>query len=321
MYCNEYSDLTICVAKITAKSSFYERVKTAALFELSKLVNGVSNANKRLSGTEIWDATQKNFSNLFDSQGDSFYPDQQRDTFIQYLSKHVRDPESPLNSEGQRKGFYIDYGKIHVMNAIDTLIFDTTISSQLIYNESVRGRIARESTLYSVIQTWLVTMGFQAGDISNGKLGGKWGNPDLAGIKTSEGFQGISLEILTIEVKASSKDWERQIFEAVSHLRFANRAYFAYAEAKSRQFVQLTDIKHYAERFGVGVLKLVLEDEDYDNLLNGSDLKQYSSTDVEIQEVCPAPFGYVQHSHQTKFCQNLGINSLKDAHSWGKTDN
>ncbi len=291
--------------------TFYEKVKIAAIFELLKQVNGVSNPNKRLSGTELWEATQRNFANLYDSQGQPLFSDQQRETFIQYLSKHVRDPESPLNSEGQRKGFYIDDAKI-IINAT---------SGNIICDDAVKARTAREATLYSVLQSWLVTNGYQAADISNGKLGGKWGNPDLAGIRTSESFQGVSLEVVSIEAKASSNDWERKIFEAVSHLRFANRAYFAYAEPKARQFVQLTDIKYYAEKFGIGVLKLVLENADYDNLSNGNDLKSYSSADVEIQEVCPAPYGYVQHPYQSKFCQNLGINTLKDAHSWGKTDN
>lgn len=315
----DYKDEAYCRNKLVLKATYYDRALTASLYVLQKPVNGITIANRRLSGTEIWDETRIAFGDLVDALGEEIFSESQRDTFLQYLSKHVRDPESPLNSEGQRKGYYIDERKVSTPQGFDAQIDNPGAAPQILVDgSSTRTRVARESTLYSVLVSMLLAGGYQAADISNSKLGGKWGNPDVAGIRTIEGFTGTSVEIATIELKLSSNDWQRQYFEAVSHLRFSNRSYFAYAERRSREFVWPPEMRTYAEKFKVGILKLILEDQDYDNLINGDQVKPLSSSDVEIVEIFPAPYTIPPPQEQLQFCQNLGIYSLKNAHSWGK---
>lgn len=317
MELKNYIDLDFCKENITQNITFYELTKIATIHILLKFENSLSGDVCRLSGSEIWDYSKKYFGEIVDSQGKIALNDQQRDTFIQYLSKLVRDPESPINRDGQRNNFYIDFDKIVQANAPEC--DSKQRCNQPESNSKVR--VARELTLYPILQSWLVTNSYQAADVSNEKQNGRWGNPDLAGIKVSESFKGLSFELITIEVKVNSKDWEKVIFEAVSHRRFANRVYFAYADKKSRQFVQLEDIKYYSELYKVGILKLILDDADYEKLINGNECSILSSNNVDVIEVCSAPYNIVQESFQLKFCDNLGIRSQKDLYSWGRKDN
>ncbi|MDD2881446.1 MAG: hypothetical protein PHQ58_13510 [Rhodoferax sp.] len=315
-----YMDFENCKLAISLSLTFYEMTEIAAIHVLLNEGKGIDGKARKMSSSEIWDCAKKYFLDLLDNHGIAIFQDQQRDTFIQYLYKHVRDQKSPINRIGQRMGFYFDMDKIlPISQTGESLVAENNRNLFAKIGTVAKTNVSRENTLYSVLQSWLVTNQYQAADISSEKLNGRWGNPDVAGIRVCESFKGITFELATIEAKTSSKDWQVNIFEAVAHMRFANRAYFAYAEPKSRQFVDLEDIKYYSELYKIGVIKLVLEDADYDRLLNDNDCKQLTSSDVEIIEICSASFNIPQDKYQLRFCENLGIKSTKDLYSWGKS--
>lgn len=318
----DFNDFEYCKNAMNSDLSFYELTKIATIYVLLKNDIDKDSQNRKLSSSEIWDNVKKYFSDLATEHGKIIFQDQQRDTFIQYLYKHVGDPTSPINRGCQRTGFYFDMNKISSTSQPGGSSSGGNTSHSFMTNATVaKTNVLREKTLYPVLQSWLVSNQYQAEDISSGKMNGRWGNPDVAGIRVFESFKGITFELATIEVKTSSKDWQVNIFEAVSHMRFANRAYFAYAEPKSRQFVDLEDIQSYSDHYKIGVIKLVLEDADYDRLLNDSNCKQLTSSDVEIIEICSASFNIPQDKSQLRFCENIGIKSSKDLYSWGKSAN
>lgn len=144
-------------------------------------------------------------------------------------------------------------------------------------------------------------------------------NPDIAGLNTLDAFNGLSIEIVTIEAKTSLDNWEQWIFEAVSHRRFANRAYFAFAHEEETISKIPQDMRYYAELFGIGILVISMANDTYELLHSGRlDRPLDAEKDaVEVIEVFSAPYSFVQPKYQLKFCNALNIGCLKDLHRWG----
>lgn len=151
----------------------------------------------------------------------------------------------------------------------------------------------REAQLYSVLRDWLRGAGYRAEETANTKTGGAWGNPDLTGLRVVEGFLcQKDLEVATIEAKVSLNNWKREFFEAVSHKRFAHRAYFAFAVGSDRPTIDAiqaaTELRVYGEKFRVGVLVVFMPVATYAALATGSDLPDLASDEVRVEELWPA---------------------------------
>jgi hypothetical protein len=183
---------------------------------------------------------------------------------------------------------------------------------------TITNRQQKEALLYPVLEGWLSAQGYQSKNISSNRSLGKWGNPDLAGVIALDCFSGISLEVVTIEAKTSLENWEQFIFEAVSHRRFANRSYFAFAHPEEAIAKIPQDLRYYTELYNIGVLLLSLENDTYNKLINGNLENLLDVEDVDILEIYSAPYNFVQPKYQIKFCNALGINCVKELYQWGK---
>lgn len=144
----------------------------------------------------------------------------------------------------------------------------------------------RERTLYPVFKQWLLLQGHDQVGItaeqSNCDLG-TWSNPDLTGIRSHEMFGRISeIEIATIEVKQTAGNWQYDIFEAVAHIRFANRAYFAFAHPEETIRKLSDDMRAYAELYGLGILVLPMATGAYNALTCGNiaDIGELYASDI-----------------------------------------
>jgi phosphoenolpyruvate carboxylase len=62
-------------------------------------------------------------------------------------------------------------------------------------------------------------------------------------------------------VKLSEQNWEQFIFEAISHKRFSNRSWFAYRISQAGKPLPKA-IEYYAERYKVGIIQILLNDEE-----------------------------------------------------------
>jgi hypothetical protein len=75
-------------------------------------------------------------------------------------------------------------------------------------------------------------------------------------------------------------------------------------------------MRYYAELYQIGILVIAMEDSKFIELHNGT-LTSIDPEDVEILEIYTAPYNFVQPRYQIKFCDALGIKSLKDLYGWG----
>jgi hypothetical protein len=183
----------------------------------------------------------------------------------------------------------------------------------------------REAALYPFLRDWLTGRGFGAKETSNSKGGGTWGNPDVTGIRTSEGYLGLrDLEVATIEAKISMSGWRQLIFEAVSHKRFAHRAYFAFAFAADEPSLDLVPeveaLRQYAERFRVGILVVFLPEESFKRLHTEKvDEVKIEGTDARVEELWPALYEPIRQEESTQFLWKVvGVADDKSLYSFGE---
>jgi hypothetical protein len=230
-----------------------------------------------------------------------------------FLTKATDDPDSNIRREPGR------YGYIIANDPQSTLAQEAEAIS-------VEPKTQREAKLYSLLVDWLISKDYRSEDTSTKRRGGAWGNPDIVGIKEEEVVGGYShLELVSIEAKVTEKDWRRVFFEAVSHKRFADRAYFAFSfpseEAIVSALPDYMDLREYGEKYRVGILVVFIEPSKYDALAEGSKLENLSISleDVRVEEVWPAVSDPVSPFTRDRFIREvLEIKTLKELHKFGE---
>jgi len=231
------------------------------------------------------------------------------DTFKQYLSQAVSDPASAINCEGPWRGYYYS-------EAAKNFAEESAKPTEAPAPEVEQRRREKERILYPIVKLWLQGQGFRCSDTSNLRSLGKWGNPDITGLKITETFQAINIEVATVEVKPTYADWEYYIFEAVAHRRFSNRVYFALTAPQELLPKLPRDLRYYAELYKIGILVLLIQRRDFDDLLGLR--RDLSQEDVFVQELYSAPYTFVQAEYQKRFIeQGLAIRSMQEACNWG----
>lgn len=267
---------------------------------------GALSPDQTRSGKEIVEGTKTMFPDL-DIPESSVY---------QYLSALVRNPDSRINTEGRRKGFYLsDVASLFAAQA-------GAVANAPDVSEQNTKKEQRERTLYDVFKQWLLLQGHDQVGITaeqrNRDLG-TWSNPDLTGIRIHETLGRISeIEITTIEVKQTASNWQYDIFEAVAHIRFANRAYFAFAHPEETVRKLSDDMRAYAELYGLGLLVLPMANTAYDALTKGNieDIGELYASDV-IELHTPQRHA-VNHEFRGRFMSGIGIETDKQLSNWGE---
>ncbi len=286
----------------------YEKVFKACEYILER--------DKKLSSVNVYRSIELHIKVKEEFKED--FKDIADNTFFQYLSNSVRDTESRINTMGRRQGYYLveifenNNGKSNNIIPIE----NTNSSDDGTGNRNQRA--LKEPLLYPVLEAWLIGQEYQSDNISKGKVLGKWGNPDVAGIKPLDAFNAFSVEVITIEAKVSIDNWEQWIFEAISHRRFSNRVYFAFAHQNETINKIPKDMRYYAELYNIGVLVISVEDNNYKKLMDGNLVEPLSSDDVEIIELYSAPYNFVQPKYQLQFCKALDIKNIQELYHWGR---
>lgn len=243
---------------------------------------------------------------LFEKVGPRFGQDAipNKNTFGAFLSRAAKEKSSKIVLKARRKGFYFKEVK-EVVPAIPISESITPLEMGL-----TKRRI--EAALYPIVRNWLVEEGYDSRITDHTRSGGKWGNPDVTGIKFTENFDSSELEIVTVEVKATSEDWERQIFEAISHRRFSNRTYFAFAVDEDWANKLDMDLRYYADLYRIGVLLIEFSSSDFKNFVDGKPISADPST-VIVNEIYSAPFNEIRAEYKRRFLnETLKISSIKE---------
>lgn len=223
------------------------------------------------------------------------------------LSWSPRDPSSPVTNAGRGKGYYISDTAERIADETSDMREDLPAAT----------RIEREKLFYPSAQQWLNGQNYRSADTSGGRRHGRWGNPDITGIRGVEHFGVVHVEVATIEVKPSIDGWEYWIFEAVSHRRFANRAYFAFAHPWDLIEKIPDEMRYFAELYQIGILILGTDDEVYDHVMKGSSPREIEPDEIEIIEKYPAPRTTLLPEYQQGYLEALGINNQQQLWGWG----
>jgi hypothetical protein len=185
-------------------------------------------------------------------------------------------------------------------------------------------RQQREAKLYQILRNWLEGRSYQAAVTASLRRGRAWGNPDVTGLRVDELPLGsITFECATIEAKMGSEDWRYWLFEAVSHKRFAHRAYFAFAIGTDSPSVErlkdLDTMCQYAEKYRIGILVVFISTPQYEQLTNGNVTGLTLDEDnTRIETVWPAFYEPVQVPALNEFLtQTLELRSHNDLRRFG----
>lgn len=186
-------------------------------------------------------------------------------------------------------------------------------------------RVAREAKLYPAVRDWLSSRGYRTQVTASLKRGRQWGNPDVTGLKLNSLPLGqFSTEVATAEVKLSAADWRYWFFEAVSHKRFAHRAWFAFAvgtdEPNLAQLDEANEMCEYAERYRVGLLVLFVPAGVHDRLCGPeAGALTLGPDDLSPEVLWPAIYEPVHAPALSDFTTRvLGLASPDDLVSFGR---
>lgn len=280
------------------KKSAYENLNMAVTRILKK--QNKNNAENTISGPDLLKAIEK--------EGKDTIP---QGTFNNYITDLVRDPNTQISCKGPRQGYFL--GK-ELPEKKGPTHEDT---------DSDKEYARREAKLYDVLKNWLLSQGYNAKITSPQKNHGWWGNPDITGIKTNISLQ-TEIEVATIEVKLTTSKWEHWIFEAVSHKRFSNRAFFAFAYSDASVPKLPAMMRYYSELYKIGIIAVLMDDKDLETLESskGKDIEKLTLDDstVEIRVIYSAPYTHIQPFHQVAFLEeSLEIKNQSKLTEWGET--
>jgi len=273
-----------------SKTGKYSEALEIATESLKKL-KAVDSENRKRAD-EIYDYIKKNkplFAKRMPLQN-----------FRVYLSAFIRDDNSEIFKESGKNGYYLK------------------IAEENLSEEEKKPKANIEKKLYPILEQWLQQKGYRTDDTSNMKIMGKWGNPDITGIKIDQYLQNTEIEIATIEVKPTFNNFHQHFFEAVSHRRWANRVYFAFAAPSEFLQKDNKELRYFSELFHVGIAVISMESDIYKNFLKkSSDLDESS---YEIYEISSTLYETKQLKWQKRFLEALGIKTPVDAGKWGKLE-
>lgn len=280
---------------MNTKGKYLEALKIAT--ESLKKLKAKDSENKK-KADEIYDYIKKNYP--------SFAKEMPLQNFRVYLSAFIRDDKSEIVKESGRNGYYLK------------------IAEEDLSEEEKKPKAYIEKKLYPILEQWLQQKGYRTKDTSNMKIMGKWGNPDITGIKIEQYLGNTEIEILTIEVKPTFTNFYQLFFEAVSHRRWANRVYFAFAAPLSEILQKdKEELLYFSELFHVGIVAISMEDDIFKKFKNGQidfneeSLKSNPEISYDIYEISSTLYESKQLKWQKQFLEALGIENPVDVGKWG----
>lgn len=231
--------------------------------------------------------------------------------YLSHAATH--DAKSGIISEGPHRGYWFN------QNALETTQKLEAQAQQEEHKAELKERLSRERSLYAVIAQWLSGKGYSASEVSETKSGGKWGNPDVAGVSVAQELGLTDIEIATVEVKVNFASWKTDIFEAISHKRFANRVYFCFPVTESTNKVD-EEVLRYSELYRIGILHIELEDSEFRKLIDARSMAELDHLAIDpsqVQEKVPAPYDFIAPRYQLEFLKRIGIDSIRKLHTFG----
>jgi len=241
--------------------------------------------------------------------------DFKKETFRNYISSIAGSPDSIIKSafkdfkKSRRKGYYIPCESYEELLKLKKEEKDEeekyTSEENELEEKKIRGN--QEEILYPILYRWLEVRGYDAFYTYPKKKNKKWGNPDITGIKVDEFLGSRSVEIATIEAKVSCKNFREDFFEAVSHRRFSNICYYAFASDKNFfEIKESEEILYYSDLYNVGII-LIHTTEEYYKKISDGEIEKIDEEMVDIKLINSPSAEQKGLRHQKSFLENMGI--------------
>lgn len=241
-----------------------------------------------------------------------------RNSMGNYLNHAARhDNLSGIISAGPAKGYYLNEKAEKFAQQIQK-IEDTEVRRE---DSASKSRLFREEAIYSVLRDWLKAQGYMSKIIADGRNGSKWSNPDIVGIIISSHLEIMDLEITTIEAKINFSNWRQDIFEAISHKRFANRVYFTYPISETLNKID-DEIRRYCDMYRIGIITIDMPDNDFKKLFEAKNKEQLPNiSDIDlVEDRIPAPYDFVPPRFQIEFMKQIGVIEKHQLWQFGTND-
>jgi len=245
------------------------------------------------------------------------------DVFKSYLSSISRKQDSEITREIGKHGYYLKEPPSEeelASSEIETGIIDVKKEPEKLIErvEREQERKSNEKKLYPILTNWLQEQEFRTKDTSSMRTMDRWSNPDITGIRVEENLHSYEIEIATIEAKVTNDNFQYDIFEAVSHRRFSNRAYFAFAGPTEMMRKPDHELRYYSELYNVGVL-LVAMDQSLFNEFKAGKVAELDPDDIDIYEIYSSLYETKQNRWQKDFLKALSIVESGQLWTWGET--
>lgn len=229
-----------------------------------------------------------------------------------YLSFLSHDSNSSINCQGRKQGYYISLESSLTTEAEETAgcsddknaLGDTSLHKQL------------EKSLYPIMLSWLASKVDRVKNVSSHRGSTKWRNPDILGVNFKNLLGIEHVELVSIEVKPCMSNWQQYIFEAVSHYMFVHRAYYAFLHPVEEKIPDI--MKIYANQFGIGLISIELDKEDWDKFQNNGKLPE--AENIAIVEVAPSVYHEPNIDLESEYLQGLQIHDMTELHKFGNDE-
>ncbi len=231
--------------------------------------------------------------------------------------------ESPIQSrKGRSGGYFLDASEVLNNTGDSPGLTNSFSDGEPLERFSAEPEKTYERHIWPLVSHWLKSqkdLKQATHEYANVKSGGKWGNPDVLALRPIDRLGFFDVEVVTVEVKPSTTNWQYYFFEAVSHKRFAERVYFCFRTGGSDQKT-LLNVLDYAEKFRVGVLQIELGEDQYLSLQKWDAMPDVDKLQLvdQVVEVAPAPYDPVNLSDKLDFLERVGIKFKEDIYTFGR---
>ncbi len=231
-------------------------------------------------------------------------------SFRVILSRISKEPNTRITCDGRRAGYYLE----ELVTTLEESNDESLTQPQK--NISDSNIALREKDFYVLLKNWFFEMKYDRVQVtSEMKKNGKWGNPDLVGLRIDHILTNLNLEIATIEFKLFMDNWQYWIFEAVAHSRFSNRSYFAFCSTDPLFEKIENELRLYADHYKIGLLIVELPVEEFKLLKEGKPFNV--SKDRKVRELLPAPYVETMPFFRKKFLEAVGITDIDALYRFG----
>jgi len=278
------------------------RIAKLAEIALRNLSACDPDASKRAG--EIKNEIEKLYPEIFEQISDG--------TFYVYMSQAPAYSNSII-SRGVWRGYYYQ----EMPNVADEALHDAELGGDEgeVANCESRTYVAREQKLYEPVKDWLKANGFKAQVVASGRQLGPWGNPDVVGIQVTDVLGHVNISMVSVETKIQSKNWQRDIFQSISHKRYFDRCYFCFPVLADNRAIE-EEMKDCAEIYGIGIVLIEMPENELRKLSQAQNA-ELNLEQLSITEVCPAPYSPVSAKYRQAALKAMGINNQEELWQWG----